>query len=463
MQLPDEAGARGPSETEADYPSAGRAWTVVGILTAGWVFAYLDRQVMSILIEPLKHDLLLTDTQVSLITGLAFSLFFVLAGIPVGRLVDRANRRNILMVGITCWCAATIACGLSTNFWQLFGCRLAVGIGEACLAPASFSIVSDVIRPARRGTAMGILIGGTAVGSACSIFLGGLILQLVGPGLVTLGPLGSFAGWQMVFLTIGAPGMLVALLLLTVKEPERREKQGPGIASAGFLPFLRRHPAAFTFTNLGFAMNQVASYAISVWVPVVLIREFQMKPAAVGLTIGGVLITVGAIGGVCGGALADWLAARMPRLGRLGVPIVCYPAVAVLLVVWWQSHDPFTTVLVFAVSVCLLGSMTNGASYPALNQMVPNELRGQTVAVFLLIANLAGLGLAPTGVALITDFVLRDAALVRQSVILVAIPAVLLGLIFSLLALRPYRAACIDREGRDDVTTANPAIQPTVV
>ena len=160
----------------AVYPPISTAAYTLAVLTASWVLAYLDRQIIVMLVEPLRRDLSLSDTQVSLLQGFAFSLFFVAAGLPLGRLVDRFNRRNILLLGMICWSVATFACGLATDFWQLFAARIGVGVGEACLAPAAVSLVADLIAPHRRGAAMGLVSAGAPLGTAGSFLLSGLIL-----------------------------------------------------------------------------------------------------------------------------------------------------------------------------------------------------------------------------------------------------------------------------------------------
>lgn len=426
-----------------DFPAPGLASYVAGVLVLGWTLAYLDRQIIVILIEQLRHALHLSDTEISLVQGFAFSLFFVLAGLPIGRLVDRANRRNILFVGILLWSVATIACGLASSFWELFAARMVVGVGEACLAPASFSIIADVIRPQRRGTAMGLMVAGTSIGNAASIFSGGLILQKLGPlGSITLPLVGTVAPWQCVFFLVGAPGLLLCLLLLTIPEPERRERAAKDGDASRFFAALRQRPLSFALAYLAFALNMVGGYAVSVWAPVILMRVHHMPPGQVGMLIGAILLLVGTSGATIGGWVGDWLTQKMPQMGRLVVPLLSYGAMALVLLLWVKIDSAAYTILVFLLIGPLFGNMINGSSYPALSQMVPNEMRGQTIAVYLLIANLMGLGLAPTGVALITDYILRDPQMVRESVILVSLPAVLLGAACAWFAQKPYRAMC---------------------
>lgn len=423
--------------------SGQRVTYAIGVLTAGWIIAYLDRYVAGILLEPMRKTLALSDTQLSLVHGFAFALFFVLAGLPIGRLVDRFNRRNILLVGMICWSGATFACGLAENFWQLFAARVAVGIGEACLAPASFSMVADMVSSKRRGASMGLLVGGTAVGNASSIFIGGQVLQhLDKTGGLTLPLLGHIDPWQAVFFVVATPGFAVAFLLLFVKEPQRRERSAAGAANNSFLQTLSRNRAGFGFTIGAFAANMLAANALAAWIAVVLIRVYGMAPAQLGVTIGLILLTFGGISPPIGGILSDWFAKRFPTTGRLTLLLISYPVIALSHVAWFFYDGITAAIIVFCISTVILGGVLNGAAYPALNEMVPNEVRGQTTALYLFIGTIVGLGLAPTIVALITDQVFRDPLMVRYSVILVTVPAALAGLGLSVLALRPYRRTC---------------------
>ncbi|WP_066961416.1 MFS transporter [Rhizorhabdus dicambivorans] len=435
------------------YPSSSAVGYTVGVLTIGFVVAYLDRQVISILLEPIRLSLGLTDTQLSLVQGFAFSLFFVLAGIPIGRLVDRANRRNVLIGGLICWTAATFACGLAQNFWQLFLARMLVGIGEACLAPTGYSIVADIVRPGRRGLAMGFLTGGTAVGAAGSIFIGGLLLEMFAEGL-HIAPLGHVASWQIVFFLVSLPGVPLILMLFTVAEPARREKVAIGPSDATFVQFVRRHPAGFGLTFAAFASNLICGIATMVWIPVVLMRIYKVPAVELGATIGALMLVVGGLASTIGGAAGDWLQTRAPSIGRLGVPLLAFPLLILLALFWYFVEGATPTIIYYGLSCGLVGSIINGSSFSAINQMVPNNMRGQAVTAFLVVGNFAGLGLAPTAVALVTDYVLKDPMQVQLSVILVAIPAQMTGLLLTLLALKPYRRTCEAAAAMTQASTA---------
>jgi len=249
------------------YVRRGSAAYVIAVLFLAYMFAYLDRQVIGLLTPALKASLLLSDVQVSLLHGLAFVSVFALAGLPLGHVIDRADRRRIIAFGIAFWSLATVACGLAQTFWQLFAARLAVGLGEACLAPAAVSLVADYFRPEQRGRAMGLVQAGTPIGSALALLVGGAILSLFAPG----GPMADrlpsgVAPWQAVFLAIGAPGLLVALLAWTLREPPRRELRAAG-REPGLSALLAASPATFALFYATYSCVFIVGYGTSAWGP----------------------------------------------------------------------------------------------------------------------------------------------------------------------------------------------------
>ena len=424
-------------QTAPPYAAPSQAWYTVGVLTFAWLFAYLDRQIIIILIESLRSSIALSDTQISLVQGFAFSLFFVLAGIPIGRLTDRVSRKALLVVGMLFWSLMTIACGFAHSFPELFLARLGVGVGEACLAPASFSIVSDYFSPDRRGRAMGIMIAGSPAGSAFSILLGGVILQYFGSALVPVPVLGLAAPWQLTFFCVGFPGLFVVLLLFfTVKEPVRHERDPQ--SGIHFYPFLVQYRKGFGLIYLAYTMNFIMGYGVSIWTPVVLMRVHHFPPAKVGLLIGLVLLVAAPVSSACAG----WLGDRLTRVslldGRVRMMVLLFPVQFLLAFLLLVPDSPYLTVIAFA-GVTFFGQMIGASSYPAIHDITPNEMRGQAIAVYLLCANLVGLGLTPTIIALMTDRVFADPMKVPLSIVCVVTPAMVLGLLVTMLLLPVYR------------------------
>src|ERR1700754_5038778 len=212
---------------ESGYPSRPYAWTVVAILIATAVLSYTDRQVLSLLVDPIRGELGITDTQVSLLLGTAFAVVYGIAGIPLGFLADRTSRRNLIFCGVLVWTIGTLTCGLSHPFGQLFAGRLVVGLGEAVLSPAAISLISDYFPPARRGVAVGCFLSGIAMGIGAAILIGGGVLHFVQLGALAGTPLASQAPWRLLLVLIGAPGLLWAMGTGATREPVRRAADVP--------------------------------------------------------------------------------------------------------------------------------------------------------------------------------------------------------------------------------------------
>jgi MFS family permease len=209
------------------YPSRPYAWTVVAILIATAVLSYTDRQVLSLLVDPIRGELGISDTQVSLLLGTAFAVVYGIAGIPLGFLADRTSRRNLIFAGVLVWSCGTLACGFSHSFGQLFAARIVVGLGEAVLSPAAISLISDYFPPARRGTAVGFFLSGIAMGIGAAILIGGGVLHVVESGVLAGTPLAGLPAWRLVLLLIGAPGLVWSLAIFLIKEPARKTSEDP--------------------------------------------------------------------------------------------------------------------------------------------------------------------------------------------------------------------------------------------
>jgi len=307
IALQQEANALAPANAiplaGAPYPSPAYAWTVVAILVLTAILSYTDRQVLSLVVDPIRSDLGISDTEISLLLGTAFAVIYGVAGIPLGYLADRVSRRNLILAGVVIWSAATISCGLAHSFTQLFVGRIFVGLGEAVLSPAAISLISDYFPPERRGTAVGVFLSGIAIGIGSSILIGGGILHAIDLGLLAATPLASWAPWRLVLLTIGLPGALWGLVILAIREPPRRtdtqtapatksdrvETSGGVFDRTGWIAIA---PIYFTVATASLVDN-----AVGAWAPSLLIRRFAVDPVQVGIELG-LLLMVGFGGGV---------------------------------------------------------------------------------------------------------------------------------------------------------------------
>ena len=397
-------------------------WYVVLVCMLAYIFSFVDRQILALMIEPIKRDLGLSDTQFSLLHGLAFSLFYAFMGIPIALLADRYSRPRIIAIGVAFWSLATAVCGLSRNFAQMFLARIGVGVGEAALSPATYSMLSDMFPRDRLGRAVGVYSIGSFIGGGLAFLIGGYVINLLKRvDTVVLPLLGALRPWQVTFFVVGLPGLLVALLiLLTVRDPGRRGLRlgADGRASKPSIGdtfrFLARHRRTLCCHFLGFSFYAMALFALLGWTPAFYMRKFGLSPTEAGYMLGAVVLAANTAGVFCGGWLMDALARRghadAPlRAGVIGAACMAAPAVA------------FTQVDSLWLSVGLLLPAMFFASFPmptstaAMQILPPNQLRAQVSALFLLISNLIGLGLGTTAVALLTDRWFRDPAAVGQS------------------------------------------------
>ena len=429
------------SETDSlpatDFPPAWRAWSVIAILWLVTLFSQLDRQLPALLVKPLKAQFELSDTQFSLLQGYGFALAYTLMGLPFGRLVDRTNRRNLILFGILVWSAMTVLAGFASSYGALMLARVGVGIGEAVLAPAAYSIIADYIAPSRRGRALGAYYVSLAIGSGASLFLGGLILGALPPQGLMIGGT-QLAPWQLSFIAAGAPGVLLALLVLLVREPVRREVEGVPAASIGdFLRYLRAHASTFSRLLTYPAVIAAIGYGMLAWAPALFQRKYGLPITRVGVTLG-LLVAIGGLSGtLLSGFLSDrWAAAGKPA-ARFRVTLVAWAIVLPTAVAW--PLMPNATLAFILLTFTVGGFAVGQAAAPAaIQQVFPNTMRGQAVALYLLLAGLVGIGLGPMLIALVTDLMFGNDAKIGLSIAVITVPLSLLGLWLTSSGLKPY-------------------------
>lgn len=433
--------------TAVQWPRPLRAWYTVGVLMMGYIVAFVDRQVLSLLVEPIKSTLGLSDSQLGLLQGFAFATFYTLLGLPIARWVDHSNRRNLIALGVTLWTLMTAACGLTRNFWELLLARCGVGVGEATLAPAAISIISDSFPPERRALGVGVYISAGSMGGGLAFLLGGSAIAVVSRwDLVGIPVLERMHAWQLVFLLVGLPGLLVALLFLTLREPPRQERKEPAagsrssVFSADLREFLRRYRTLLLRHFSGLGMHSVVSYAVISWVPTFFIRHHGWTPAQFGMVFGLVFLFSGAAGAICGGIIATrirtagWRDANL-RTTAIGVSLAAPVCFSITLV----ANDLLAMTLL-GVGV-FLTTFPGGASVAAFQEITPNELRGRITALYYLAINLFGAGLGAFAVGFATDYVFRADAAIGWSLALVIGIAGPLGILLLWTALPTFRRA----------------------
>ncbi|UYP29569.1 MFS transporter [Pseudomonas sp. Z8(2022)] len=422
------------------YPSSVRAWVTVAILMVAYVLSFVDRQILNLLVEPIRRDLLISDTQMSLLMGLSFALFYTVCGIPLGRVADTRSRRGLIAVGVLFWSAATAACGMAKMYWQFLLCRIGVGVGEAALSPAAYSLIADSFPAERRATAISVYSMGVYLGSGLAFLVGGLVIQFASAqGDVVLPVLGEVRPWQLIFLILGGAGVLFTLLMLAVKEPVRRGA-GAGVAVplSEVGRYIRANRRTVLLHNFGFAGLAFAGYGSAAWVPSFYIRTYGWDAGQVGIVYGSIVAVFGCLGIVFGGRLADWMAKRGRSDANMRVGLYSALGALPMVTLFPLMDTAFWASLLLAPTVFCL-SMPFGVAPAAIQEIMPNSMRGQASAIYLFVITLFGLGIGPTAVALVTDFVFADDAALRYSLLIVTTLAVLMSIILLGKSLKPYR------------------------
>ena len=405
--LSDTLRSPAPPGDSAAYPARGYAWMVVAILIGTAILSYTDRQVLSLLVDPVRRDLGISDTQVSLLLGTAFAVVYGIAGIPFGWLADRTSRRNLIFGGVVVWSLGTIACGYAHGFRALFAARILVGLGESVLSPAAISLISDYFPPSRRGFAVGCFLSGIAIGSGASILIGGGVLQLVDAGVLAGTALATVAPWRLVLLLLGAPGFAWALMILLIREPVRRAADAAvahrDAPAAGRATLLAVAPIYLVVATASLVDN-----AVGAWAPTLIIRNFGRDAAAVGLQLG-FLLTIGFGGGVL---LGGWAADKVGSDGRwLRKLFVCLVASLLILPLSLAINSAQYGVVMAAVPLyfALSGAVT-ACGFSAILDAVPNGQRGLAMAASFFLNVAVGAGVGPTSVALASAHIFGEAA-----------------------------------------------------
>jgi MFS family permease len=412
-------------QRDPPYPNPRYAWYVLGVLTFVYVFSYLDRQVLNLLVDPVRRDLHISDTKMGLLIGVAFALFYAGFGVPLGRIADSRSRRGLIAVGFALWSLFAIGCGLARNFSQLALMRMGLGVGEASLTPAAWSLITDYFPPRLRGVAQGIYVTGLYFGNGIALVLGGLVTTWSSHLEERRLPLiGVDRSWQIIFLIIGLAGLFFVPLMFSVKEPIRRGAE-PGrrsIPVAEVLSYFKTNWKTYCCHNLGIALLAFSSYGSIAWVPSFFIRHHHWTIARTGLTYGVLFAGFGALGALWAGWLSDRLAARGYRDAYIRVALL-------IAVAWFPTGTLFLLVPNATLAVILLiptifvsvGGFSVGSA--ALMQITPQRMRGQAGAIYLFVITSIGLGLGPTAVALCTDYVFHDDKMVGYSILIVTAAA----------------------------------------
>jgi MFS family permease len=433
------------------YPKESYSWSVIAVLLVVYIFAFMDRQILNLLVDPIKADLNITDTQISYLSGLAFAVFYTFFGIPIGRLVDSGRRVTIIAVGLAVWSFFTMLCGAVTRYGWFAMARMGVGVGEASLSPAAYSLIADLFRPSRVALAISVYSAAIFVGGGLSNIIGALVIGWAQSiDNLSLPLVGALQPWQFVFIAVGLPGLLFTFVVLILKEPIRRGlRASENENTARAIPFLQvfsyvgRNWQTVLFHNIGFGFCSFAAYGAAAWVPSLLIRAHGSTPVEVGIYYGSITAVFGTLGIVFGGWLAGRLADKGHEDSNMRVGFIAALA-HVPLVAIYPLMPSATSVLVMTCPVVFTTAMCFGVAPAAIQQMMPNRMRGQCSAVYLFFVNLIGLGLGPSAVAWFTDYVYQDPEQVGMSLLWIGTISSVLATVLLYLGLRHFRVSMVN-------------------
>ncbi len=416
-------------ENKSENSNLTYAWYVAIVLMLCNTLSFIDRQILALLVTPIKLELGISDSSMGLLHGLAFGIFYTVLGMPMGRIVDRGNRRNLVAAGIFFWSLATAACSLTGRFSTLFLARMGVGVGEATLSPSAFSLLSDYFPKEKLGRALSIFSMGVFFGSGLALIVGGMVIQRVG-------------SWRTTFLIVGAPGLLAALLMFTIKEPVRKNllgEKGSKLSLAEVFAQVKLRWQSVAGICLAFAFQAMCNYAQQAWLATYFIRVHGWTPKETGLMLGLISLVTGLLGAFSGGVLCDYWQKRGGKTDaslRVGVLATTCAGIFFCLA---MAMNVMNWKIALLVPAFFFLAMPIGSSYAALQLILPNQVRGQVGALQVFTLNLFGLILGPYLPGFFNDFLFNDPKMVGTSLAITVGAASLISAILFRLTYKSYR------------------------
>ena len=417
----------------------GYAWYVVMLCMVAYIFSFIDRQILALMIGPIRKDLDITDTQFSLLHGLAFSIFYATMGLPIARLADSRSRPLIISIGIFLWSLATAATGLGRNFAQIFIARMGVGVGEAALSPAAYSMIADLFPKKTLGRALAVYSIGSFIGGGLAYLIGGAVVGLVGQNESAVLPLvGEVRTWQITFFVVGLPGILLAIIFaLTVRDPARKHGAEASATLSEVSAFIRANARFFTAHYGGFTLCALALFGLMSWTPAYLTRVHGLTTAETGVILGVTLLLANVGGVLASGFLTD----HFDREGRKDAPMragligaICLIPPTILF-----SASPNLTIAAPLIAIAFFfASFPLATSAAAMQIVSPPNMRAQISAIFLFLNSIVGLAVGGTLIAMTTDYVFRNDNMVGVSVSIIGGAAAIGAALLLRMGLKPF-------------------------
>ena len=412
------------AQLKPQYPRAGVGWYVTVLLTLVYTFSFVDRQVLNLLVEPIRLDLGLSDTSISFLQGLAFVVPYVVMSVPIGRLVDKFNRVGVLIGGALVWSVTTFACGMASSYGQLLVARMGVGAGEASVTPAAWSLLADYFPPEKLARPVSFYLMGPYLGGGLALIGGAAVIDWAKTvGQLSLPLLGDVAAWQFTFMAVALPGLIIAAMLATIPNPQRQHandvpRRAP--AWSEVFGFLRSEARIYLAVMLGVPFLVVILYGLQGWVPTIMVRVYGWELAEAGRIYGTVALLTGSAGVLSGPVVGNWLRDR----GYADYPLRVGAGAALAIILStcslpWQASGAGALVCIALASYFVtlpLALMTF-----TMQTVTPHDMRGVVAGMYVVCTNVIGLGLGPTLVAGTTDYILGDPNRVHVSLTLVVV------------------------------------------
>lgn len=444
-ELPPEAVEPEVVIADAARPSLLYSWIVVGFLMVLYTSSFIDRQILALLVKPIRTDFHIDDFQYGLLTGLAFVGTYSIAGLPIGVIVDRWSRKGVILIGVTAWSLMTAACGVTNSFGSLFATRIGVGIGEATLSPASYSLISDLFPKDKLGRALSLYGLGIPVGSGLALVIGGQVVSAIEAiGSIDLPLVGVTRPWQTVFMAIGLPGLILALLaIFVIKEPKRHKSKAeiedrPSIGDV--LVFFGQNIRCYAGLFMGMGLLAMYGYGCNAWYPTLLQRVYGFTIGEAGIFLGISTLVFGIGGGLFAGWLADRLVARGDAYGHYKVSIGYCLAFAVTGAVGSAVSTPWIAFPLISISLAFSNTII-GVVAAALQILTPPRMRGLISSLFLAMAAFIGFAFGPSAIGFATVHIFHDDQLIGYSLALVAAIFPTLGAVAFWLGRKPLLQA----------------------
>ena len=416
-------------------------WYVAGLLAVAHLISFVDRFVLSLVMEPLKLDLGISDTELGLLQGTGFVILYVIVAVPLGRMADQVNRRNLIIAGIILWSIATAMCGLADGFGSLFLARLGVGFGEAALVPAAMSLLAAYFPKEKLGRAVSLFTTGASLGKSAAMIGGGAVLALlVFQGGLMLPGIGRLEPWQGTFVIMALPGLLLAgAIALTLREPPRAPVKDP-LAKPGFGPAIahaKAHRSAYIPHVFASIAVVLLIQTVSAWSATFYVRLVDMTPSQAGFLVGSVILVAGPAGHLSGGWLTDYFARTGARSPAAPVMAIGLLSAIPVMFVFAFSREIFVSIAAYGLFNFAL-TLGAPASLAGIQMLTPPAMRGVMTSVFLAIVTMVGIGFGPPMVGLLTDFAFADPNKLNLALLAMVLVVASLGATMALVSRKAF-------------------------